>query len=32
MELVSLFITSFIVNNIIFSQFLGTCPFLGVSK
>lgn len=32
MELVSLFITSFIVNNIIFSQFLGICPFLGVSK
>lgn len=32
MELVSLFITSFIVNNIIFMQFLGTCPFLGVSK
>lgn len=32
MELISLFITSFIVNNIIFSQFLGTCPFLGVSK
>lgn len=32
MELVSLFLTSFIVNNIIFSQFLGICPFLGVSK
>ncbi len=32
MELVSLFITSFIVNNIIFMQFLGVCPFLGVSK
>lgn len=32
MELVSLFVTSFIVNNIIFSQFLGICPFLGVSK
>ncbi|MGB4439817.1 MAG: electron transport complex subunit RsxA [Sedimentibacter sp.] len=32
MELISLFITSTIVNNIIFSQFLGTCPFLGVSK
>lgn len=32
MELVSLFIASFIVNNIIFSQFLGICPFLGVSK
>ena len=32
MDLVSLFITSFIVNNIIFMQFLGACPFLGVSK
>ena len=32
MELVRLFITSFIVNNIIFSQFLGICPFLGVSR
>lgn len=32
MSLISLFITSFIVNNIIFSQFLGICPFLGVSK
>lgn len=32
MNLFSLFITSFIVNNIIFSQFLGVCPFLGVSK
>lgn len=32
MELVSLFITAFIVNNIVFMQFLGVCPFLGVSK
>lgn len=32
MELFSLFITAFLVNNIIFSQFLGVCPFLGVSK
>lgn len=32
MSLFSLFITAFIVNNIIFSQFLGICPFLGVSK
>ncbi len=32
MELFSLFITFFIVNNIIFMQFLGVCPFLGVSK
>ncbi|WMJ75905.1 MULTISPECIES: electron transport complex subunit RsxA [unclassified Sedimentibacter] len=32
MDLVSIFISSFIVNNIIFMQFLGVCPFLGVSK
>lgn len=32
MELVSIFISSFLVNNIIFMQFLGVCPFLGVSK
>jgi electron transport complex protein RnfA len=32
MELVSIFISAFIVNNIIFMQFLGVCPFLGVSK
>ncbi|MFA9424254.1 MAG: electron transport complex subunit RsxA [Sedimentibacter sp.] len=32
MELFSLFISSFLVNNIIFMQFLGVCPFLGVSK
>jgi electron transport complex protein RnfA len=32
MNLFSLFITSLLVNNIIFSQFLGICPFLGVSK
>lgn len=32
MNLFGLFITAFIVNNIIFSQFLGICPFLGVSK
>ena len=32
MNLVSLFISSFLVNNIIFMQFLGVCPFLGVSK
>lgn len=32
MNLFSLFITAFLVNNIIFMQFLGICPFLGVSK
>lgn len=29
---VSIFITAIFVNNIILSQFLGICPFLGVSK
>ena len=28
----SIFITAVFVNNIILSQFLGICPFLGVSK
>lgn len=32
MELVSIFISAFLVNNILFMQFLGVCPFLGVSK
>lgn len=27
-----IFITGIFVNNIILSQFLGICPFLGVSK
>lgn len=27
-----IFITAVFVNNIVFSQFLGICPFLGVSK
>lgn len=27
-----IFITAIFVNNIVFSQFLGICPFLGVSK
>ena len=29
---ISIFITAIFVNNIVLSQFLGTCPFLGVSK
>lgn len=29
---VSIFITAIFVNNIVLSQFLGICPFLGVSK
>ncbi len=29
---VSIIITAIFVNNIVFAQFLGICPFLGVSK
>ena len=32
MEYLLIFISAILVNNIIFSQFLGICPFLGVSK
>ena len=32
MEYLLIFISAIFVNNIIFSQFLGMCPFLGVSK
>jgi electron transport complex protein RnfA len=32
MKLILLFISSAIVNNIVFSYFLGICPFVGVSK
>ena len=32
MEYIMIFITAIFVNNIILSQFLGICPFLGVSK
>ena len=32
MELLLIFIAAIFVNNIVFSQFLGICPFLGVSK
>ena len=32
MEYILIFISAIFVNNIIFSQFLGICPFLGVSK
>lgn len=32
MEYILIFITAIFVNNIILSQFLGICPFLGVSK
>ena len=29
---ISIFVTAIFVNNIVLSQFLGICPFLGVSK
>jgi electron transport complex protein RnfA len=32
MEYIILFISAVFVNNIVLSQFLGICPFLGVSK
>ena len=32
MEFILIFISSIFVNNIVLSQFLGICPFLGVSK
>lgn len=32
MEYVLMFISAVFVNNIVLSQFLGICPFLGVSK
>ena len=32
MEYILLFISAIFVNNVVLSQFLGICPFLGVSK
>ena len=32
MEFILIFITAVFVNNIVLAQFLGICPFLGVSK
>lgn len=32
MEYLLIFISAFFVNNIVLSQFLGICPFLGVSR
>ena len=32
MEYVLIFITAVFVNNIVLAQFLGICPFLGVSR
>ena len=31
-ELFTMFITAVLINNVILSQFLGMCPFMGVSK
>ncbi len=32
MELFTLFITAVLINNVVLNQFLGMCPFMGVSK
>ena len=32
MELIGIIIVAIFVNNVVFAQFLGICPFLGVSK
>ena len=32
MQYILIFITAIFVNNVVLSQFLGICPFLGVSK
>ncbi|MBR4779221.1 MAG: electron transport complex subunit RsxA, partial [Bacteroidaceae bacterium] len=32
MAYILIFISAILVNNIVLSQFLGICPFLGVSK
>ena len=32
MEYLLIFISAIFVNNIVLSQFLGICPFLGVSQ
>lgn len=32
LQYLSIIITAIFVNNIVFSQFLGICPFIGVSK
>ena len=31
-ELLTILVTSSLINNVVLSQFLGLCPFLGVSK
>ena len=32
LEYLSIIITAIFVNNIVFAQFLGICPFMGVSR
>ena len=32
MEIIGIIIVAIFVNNVVLSQFLGICPFLGVSK
>ncbi len=32
MELISIIILALLVNNVVLAQFLGICPFLGVSQ
>ena len=32
MSYLAIFLSAIFVNNIVLSQFLGICPFLGVSK
>ena len=32
MNLISLFITSILTENIVLTKFLGICPFVGTSK
>lgn len=31
-ELITLLVTSVLINNVVLNQFLGMCPFMGVSK
>ena len=32
LEYLAIIFTAVLANNIVFSQFLGICPFIGVSK
>jgi len=31
-EFAALFVTSVLINNVVLNQFLGMCPFMGVSR